>query len=118
MKRRHQLERQRQRLLRSLPPLDGVLRASLFERSRRCGKPGCHCSDGAGHPATYLSVSFAGGKTKQVTLPEELVPVARDWIRNYQRLWQFIEEVSAINRELLRQRWIEPRPRRGRKRSG
>jgi len=57
-------------------------------------------------------VSFAGGKTSQVSLPEDLVPVARDWIRNYDRLWQFIEDVSAINRELLRQRWVEPERRR------
>lgn len=110
--RRQQLEQRRERLLGALPPLEQVLRASLFQRHRRCGKAGCHCAKGKGHPAFYLSVSFAGGKTSQVSLPEDLVPVARDWIRNYDRLWQFIEDVSAINRELLRQRWVEPERRR------
>jgi hypothetical protein len=112
--RRQQLEQRRERLLNALPvlKLEHVLRASLFQRHRRCGKSGCHCAEGEGHPAFYLSVSFAGGKTSQISLPEELVPVARDWIRNYDRLWQFIEDVSAINRELLRQRWVEPERRR------
>ena len=116
MQRRRHLEQKRQRLCSFLPALEHVLRASLFERRRRCGKPGCHCAESEGHRAFYLSVSFAGGKTSQVFLPKELVPVARDWIRNYDRLWQFIEDVSAVNRELLRQRWVEPgrrpRPRR------
>jgi hypothetical protein len=111
------LERKRQRLLNLLPPLDQVLRASLFRRVRRCGKPGCHCAQGEGHPTFYLGVSFPEGKTTQVSLPKDLVPVARDWIGNYERLWQFIEEVSAVNRELLRQRWVEPGGRPGRKRS-
>jgi hypothetical protein len=108
------LERRRQRLLRSLPPLKEILRGSLFERVRRCGKPGCHCAEGEGHPSFYVGVSFPGGKTTQVSIPRELVPVAREWIRNYERLWKFIEEISEVNRELLRERWREPRGRRTR----
>src|SRR3972149_11341941 len=108
MDRKGQLESKRQRLLRSLPPLERVLRASLFERSRRCGKATCHCAQGQGHPAFYLGVTFPGGKTEQISLPKEFVPVARGWIDNYDRLWRFIEAVSAVNRELLRQRWVEP----------
>jgi hypothetical protein len=115
------LEAKRRRLLKSLPPLEEILRASLFQRRLRCGKPGCHCAQGKGHPATYLGVTFPGGKTRQITLPTELVPVAREWIRNYKKLWEFIEGVSDINRELLRQRLVEPPRRRqgtGRKRGG
>jgi hypothetical protein len=113
---RKDLERRRQRLLQDLPPLDQILRGSLFQRSIRCGKSSCHCAEGGGHPVWCVGVSLKQGKTVQLSLPQELVPVARDWIRNYDRLWQFIEDVSAINRELLRQRWVEPgrrhRPRR------
>ena len=114
---RKSLETRRQRLLQTLPPLDQILRASLFQRRLRCGKPGCHCARGKGHPAIYLGVSLPGGKTRQITLPKELVPVAREWIRNYKRLWDFIEGVSDINREMLRQRLVEPplRRRTGRK---
>jgi hypothetical protein len=117
MDRRKQLEIRRQRLRRVLPPLERVLRASLFERYRRCGKTTCHCAQGEGHRAFYLGVTFPGGKTEQISLPEDLVPVARGWIRNYDRLWQFIEDVSAVNRELLRRRWVEPGRRRRLKRT-
>jgi hypothetical protein len=105
---RGQLERKRRRLLEGLPELEEVLRASLFRRFTRCGKPSCHCAESDGHPMWCLGVSLKGGKTVQVSLPRELVPVAREWIRNYDRLWQFIEDVSAVNRELLRRRWVEP----------
>ena len=39
-----QLKRRRKQLLRKLPPLDAVLRGSLIERYKRCGKPGCKCA--------------------------------------------------------------------------
>jgi hypothetical protein len=69
-------------------------------------------------------VSFAGGRTVQVSLPAALVATARRWVANYQAWWQAIERVSEINRDLLRRRWIpsgaaEPparaRPRRRRR---
>ena len=55
------LRRRRQALLRKLPPLKAILRGSLIERYKRCGKPGCKCADGPGHgPKYYLSVSHPG----------------------------------------------------------
>ena len=35
-----------------------------------------------------------------------LLPTIRRWIRNYERWWDAIEEVSVINRHLLRLRRI------------
>ena len=102
------LEEKRQRLLHRLPPLPEVLRASLFERELRCGKPSCHCAKGKGHLAFYLGVSLPEGKTAQCTLPAQLVPLAKRWIDNYHRWTKLLEELSAINRELLRRRWVEP----------
>ena len=55
------LRRRRAQLLRQMPALDTLLRGSLIERYKRCGKPGCKCADGPGHgPKYYLSVSFPG----------------------------------------------------------
>lgn len=117
------LERKRRQLARSAPPLDLILRGSLFKRFRRCGRPTCHCAQGQGHPVFCVSVSRAEGKTEQITVPAELVPVAKAWIRNYQRLWRQIEQVSAINRELLRERLVSsstarPTGRRSGRRGG
>lgn len=116
MKSRNILLRRRDRLIRKLPPLSELIRGSLIERHVRCGKPGCHCAKGEGHQAWYLTVTFAEGRTEQVTVPQALVPVVRRWVKNYGRWWETLEEVSAINRELLRQRWLQGGvdPRRGR----
>jgi len=96
----------RQRVVDQLPPLTEVVRGSLVERRLRCGKPTCHCTRGGGHHVWYLTVSFARGRTEQVTVPAPLVPAVRRWLTNYSRWWAGLEEVSAINRELLRKRWL------------
>jgi len=70
----------------------------------RCGKIGCRCARGQLHAATYLSVTFAGGRTEQISLPADLVPLARRWVANYQAWWKAVEKISAINRQLLRAR--------------
>lgn len=117
----------RQRVQDRLPPFEEIVRGSVFTRQQRCGKPTCHCARGTPHRATYLGVSFAGGRTVQVSLPPALVATARRWVANYQAWWKAIETVSAINRDLLRRRGIPPsasaeksargRPRRRRRRS-
>ncbi len=121
------LRARRQRVQDRLPPFEEIVRGSVFTRQQRCGKPTCHCARGTPHRATYLGVSFAGGRTVQVSLPPALVATARRWVANYQTWWKAIETVSAINRDLLRRRAIPPRasaeqsargrPRRRRRRS-
>ncbi|MBI3077119.1 MAG: hypothetical protein HYY85_09100 [Deltaproteobacteria bacterium] len=100
----------RQRVAQQLPPLTEVVRGSLVERRLRCGKPTCHCARGDGHHVWYLTVSFARGRTEQITVPERLVPAVQQWLQNYHRWWDSLEEISAINRELLRQRWLDASP--------
>jgi hypothetical protein len=101
---RARLVARRRRALRNLPPLEEIVRGSVFTRRLRCGKATCHCTRGALHTATCLTVSFAGGRTEQLSLPADLVPVARRWVANYRAWWQAIERISAANRELLRRR--------------
>lgn len=98
------LVKRRQRLLAKLPALDEVLRGSLVERSVRCGKQSCHCAGGELHRAVYLSVTHRGGRTEQISLPRNLVATVRNGIAVYQRWWAIVEQVSAVNRDLLRQR--------------
>jgi len=102
----------RARLRQALPPLDEVLRGTLLDRVIRCGKATCHCATGPGHPITCVTVSVAHGRTQQVTVPRAWRATVRRWIANYQRYWQAIEAISAINRQLLQRRaWpTEPAP--------
>lgn len=117
----------RARVRGRLPPFEDLVRGSVFTRRMRCGKPTCRCARGGLHRATYLGVSFAGGRTVQLSLPPALVATARRWVANYQTWWRAIEAVSKINRELLRRRRgalgesagtaARGRPRRRRRRS-
>jgi hypothetical protein len=99
------LRKRRQALLRKLPPLDAVLRGSLIERYKRCGKPGCKCADGPGHgPKYYLSVSFPGERPQMDYVPQENLEATRALVANLHEVRAGLEEVCAINRELLRRR--------------
>src|SRR3990170_7610665 len=103
------LERRR-RILAKLPPLEEIVRGSVLVRSLRCGKPSCHCAEGEGHRATYLSVTLAGGRTEQISLPAALVPRVARGVANYHAWWAAIEKLSAINRDLIRQQRRRPAP--------
>jgi hypothetical protein len=108
----------RRRAVTGLPPLADVLRGSVVVRSLRCGKAGCHCADGEGHRATYLSVTFAGRRTEQISIPPELVPLVQRQVANYRTWWNAIEKVSAINRDLLRAERQKRVPRKRPEREG
>jgi hypothetical protein len=97
---------QRRRVRARLPTFEEIVRGSVFTRWMRCGKPTCRCARGRRHRATYLGVSFAGGRTVQISLPPALVATARRWVANYQAWWRAIETVSEINRDLLRRRQV------------
>jgi len=95
----------RQVLASGLPPFEEMVRGSLVTRYRRCGKRNCHCVGTEGHgPAHYLAVTLKGGKTEQILLSEEMLPVARQYLDNYKRWWAALEKVSEVNRRLLRMR--------------
>src|SRR5271165_7186485 len=66
------LRKRRRALLRQLPPLKAILRGSLIERYKRCGKPGCRCASGPGHgPKYYLSVSYPSLRLQMGYVPQE-----------------------------------------------
>src|SRR6266404_3675942 len=101
------LRRRRQQLLRQLPPLDRLLRGSLIERYKPCGKPGCKCAHGPGHgPKYYLSVSHYGRQPQMDYIPQYYQSQARECLANYNRLREILDEICAINHELLRRREV------------
>jgi len=92
-------------LLRQLPPLQAILRGSLIERYKRCGKPGCKCADGPGHgPKYYLSVSYPGLRPQMDYVPQESYAQTAEFLANYHRAREILEAACEINRELLRRR--------------
>lgn len=99
------LKKRRQALRRKLPSLVAILRGSLIERYKRCGKPGCKCAKGRGHgPKYYLSVSHPGLRPQMDYVPQERQTQVKKFLANYQRAREILEEICEINRELLRRR--------------
>jgi len=99
------LRRRRQQLLRQLPRLHRLLRGSLIERYKPCGKPGCKCTHGPGHgPKYYLSVSYPGRRPQMDYVPQNSRRQVTEALDHYHRFRELVEEVCEINRELLRRR--------------
>lgn len=99
------LKRRRKQLLHKLPPLDTVLRGSLIERYKRCGNPRCKCAAGPGHgPKYYLSVSHAGKSPQMDYVAQAEHALVSEYLANYSRVRELLEEISQINHELLRRR--------------
>ena len=98
------LRRRRARLVARLPDLKRLLRGTLVERYKKCGKAGCHCSEGEGHgPAYYLSVTLSPGKTRSYYVSTEQKKRILRYVDNYRKLRDLMEEITGINRELLEQ---------------
>lgn len=108
--------RARQKLLDRLPVTGEILRGSLVERRVFRHKANCEkCASGEGHPLAVLTVSYPGGRTRQLSVRPEQIGDVRQWLANYQRLKEAIEEICEINHHLLRR---EDAPaKRARKRS-
>ena len=60
---------------------------------------------GVGHgPKVYLSVSMPKARPVMVYVPQELRSEIEPLVANYRRTRQLLDEIAAINLELLRRR--------------
>jgi hypothetical protein len=97
-----QLRARRRRLAGSLPDVEGLIAGSVVEQGRRCGKEGCRCATGELHgPYTYVVLPRAGGRTRTVYVPAAAAEVVRRGAAVSAGVRAALEEVSAINIELL-----------------
>src|SRR6266498_2605195 len=60
-----QLRTRRRRLATGLPDVEALLRGSLVDQLRRCGKEGCKCTRGELHgPYAYLATGRRRGRSR------------------------------------------------------
>jgi len=105
--------RARQRLIDDLPITGELLRGTLVERIVRHKKGCASCARGEGHAVSVLTVSYPGGRKRQVSVRRERADEVRRWLDNYRRLKGAIEAICELNHELLQP---ARRRRAGRKR--
>jgi hypothetical protein len=90
------------KLLARLPPLGGVLRGSLLQRTVRHSSGCAKCARGEGHPLWVLNVGYPGGKTRQLSLRPDQVPDVRKALGQYRQVKDTLEAISELNQQLLR----------------
>ena len=92
----------RTKLAAALPSTTEILRGSLLHRLIR-HRSGCAvCAKGPGHPVWVLTVSYPGGRTKQLSLSAEQKVLVQQWLRNYRKLKDTLERICELNLQLLR----------------
>jgi hypothetical protein len=81
-----------------LPPIEQILRGSLIETYKRCGRPNCHCVDGTGHgPKRYLStISRTGERPRVGYVPNAAHAEVREFLTNFRKLREVLNEICAI----------------------
>ena len=91
-----------------------LMRGSIVERRRKCGKSYCACANDPKrtHPGVYLSVKVEGRQYAIHLRPDDVGPI-RERLEAYGRLWQLVEELTACEVADLRRASRERRKERG-----
>src|ERR1035441_10465073 len=72
------------------------LRGTLSERSSKCGKPNCHCTNGELHQSVYLEQSRAG-KLRQICVPKPWQERVRQAVKDYQEMQRLDRKSTRLN---------------------
>jgi len=89
------------KLAAALPSTTDILRGSLLQRRIR-HRSGCAvCARGGGHLISVLTVSYPGGRTKQISLRPEQKPIVEQWLRNYRQIKATLERIGELNHPRL-----------------
>lgn len=94
------LRRRARLLLARFHVPDNALPGSLALSYRRCGKPTCHCADGASHPLWTLTF-MAGGNKRVETVPAEWLDAVRPRVEAGRHFKEAAAELLVLNAELL-----------------
>jgi len=100
-----------------------VVKGSVYELKRKCGKPGCKCAQGKLHARMVVSASERG-KTRLRAVPRGFLVDTQQRVRRYQELRRARARVVEIHRQMLKvmdemeAMRREELPRRGKDRNG
>jgi len=99
---RPKLEQQREALLAQLHALPNLMRGSVYERPRKCGRPTCACATGGPKHLTRQLTVTLGGKTHTRYVRQGEMATVQTLIGGYHELWRLVEGLTVVNLALLR----------------
>jgi hypothetical protein len=107
---RQKFSQLRQTLLRLVSEIKGlveplfsdrpVIKGTVYELRRKCGKPGCKCARGELHTRMVVSAS-EGGKTRLQVIPKGFLVEVEAKVRRYQELRRVRARLGEIYRKML-----------------
>jgi hypothetical protein len=107
---RERFSRLRQTLLQLAGEIEGlvkplfsdrpVMKGTVYELKRKCGKPGCKCARGELHTRMVLSAS-EGGKTRLQVIPHGSLGEVQEKVRRYQEFRRVRARLGEIYRKML-----------------
>ena len=101
---RRRLEHQRAALLVRLHALPNLMRGSLYDRLRKCGRASCACAQGGPkHPGRQLTVTLRGATHTRYVRHEEVAEL-QALLATYEELWTIVNDLTAVNLALLHSR--------------
>jgi len=93
----------RGRLVRSLGALREMLPGSFVQRSRKCGKPTCHCASGEKLHAQFLLSVLVEGKPKTFHVPAARADEVCSKVEQRKRFEEAAARIARLNlRRFLR----------------
>ena len=110
----HELAREIEQLVRVFAERDALVKGTVYEQRRRCGKPNCHCATGEPHRSMILSRS-EDGRTRLMTIRRGYLKDLQLLTERYQRfrrararLGQIYQTMIALIDQLEESRRREP----------
>ena len=78
-----------------------VIKGTVYELRRRCGKPGCKCAQGDLHARMVVSASEKG-RTRLRVIPRGFLVDVQERVKRYQELRRVRARLVRIHRQMLR----------------
>ena len=78
-----------------------VIKGTVYELKRKCGKPGCKCAQGELHSRMVVSASERG-KTRLQVIPHGTLGEVQTKVRRYQELRRVRARLGEIYRKMLK----------------
>jgi hypothetical protein len=93
-----------QALKREFEELDYFCKGTLLKRMMKCGKPQCACrQDPAKRHGPYFEWTYkAKGKTVNVKLTREMMPIFRAASHQYRKLRSLLHRLETLSQTVLR----------------
>ena len=96
----HELAKEIEQLIPVFAERHPLVKGTVYEQRRKCGKPNCACATGAPHTSMMLSRS-EGGRTRLIKIPEGMLVDLKILTERYQRFRRARARLGQIYKKMI-----------------